>query len=75
MSLQEEMMDPTAQEVVQKLYLCDPKKNKECRKTCCYKMNMDPKWGECKYTTKVEYRANGHVYAYDTESKRIKEIK
>ena len=32
------------------LYECDPKKNKACRKTACYKRG-----GECHLTTHVEY--------------------
>lgn len=33
-----------------KFYLCDPKKNTECKKTHCQDL--------CKHTTKKEYRAN-----------------
>ena len=33
-----------------KLYLCDPKKNKECKKTMCRNL--------CRHTTNREYRAN-----------------
>ena len=67
--------DWTAQKNFQKLYLCDPKKNKDCRKTSCYKCNLDPKYGECRYTTEVAHRANGHVYGYDPETGTIKEVK
>jgi len=33
-----------------KLYLCDPKKNRECEKTHCKK--------PCRHTTNEKYRAN-----------------
>ena len=38
-----------------KLYLCDPKKNRGCKKTMCYKTGCnDP----CRHTTNKKYRAN-----------------
>lgn len=35
-----------------KIYLCDPSKNKDCKKTGCY-------WngGDCRHTKKEEYKA------------------
>lgn len=36
------------------IYLCDPEKNKECKKTCCQK--------ECKLTIKREYSKDGKRY-------------
>ena len=38
-----------------KVYLCDPKKNTECKKTMCYKINCD---NPCRHTTNKKYRAN-----------------
>ena len=48
-----------------KVYLCDPKKNKNCKKTSCYKLNMNPEYGQCKYTTDPECSADGKTYIYD----------
>lgn len=38
-----------------KAYLCDPKKNIECKKTMCHKTNCD---NPCSQTTNKKYRAN-----------------
>lgn len=41
-----------------KIYLCDPSKNKDCKKTGCY-LNG----GDCRHTQKEEYKAE-----YDFEN-------
>ena len=38
-----------------KLYICDPKKNKKCKKTMCYKT---AKGNLCRLTASKKYRAN-----------------
>lgn len=43
------------------LYLCDPSKNSECSKTGC-KHNPNAKYGDCQYTSKQEYSADGISY-------------
>ena len=60
--------------IPEKLYLCDPSKNKECRKTCCYEHNLNPQNGVCKYTRDPAFRKNGKVFAYDLETKEYKEV-
>jgi hypothetical protein len=49
---------------VQTLYLCDPKKNKNCRKTSCYADNRHPEYGECKWTTDPKCSKDGKEYFY-----------
>lgn len=41
-------------EAKKELYLCDPNKNVECRKTSC-KYDTNAKWHECDCTTKKEF--------------------
>ena len=57
-----------------KVYLCDPEKNKECKKVACYKHNLTPQYGECKYTSNPACSLDGKTYIYDngkyTEVKR-----
>jgi len=60
---------------MEKLYLCDPKKNTECKKTCCYELNMNPQYGECKFTTDPRFRKNGHVYYYNEETHHVEKEK
>lgn len=36
-----------------KLYLCDPEKNTDCKKTMCHKENCD---NPCRHTTNKKYR-------------------
>lgn len=57
-----------------RLYLCDPKKNKECKKTCCYEMNLNPLNGECRYTLDPRFRKNGKVFRYNTKTHKIEEV-
>ena len=51
-----------------KLYLCDPEKNKECKKTTCYKENP---YGTCMLTTHKKYR----VTLLKRISNKIKELR
>lgn len=46
------------------LYLCDPKKNKECKRTCCYIDNRHPEYGVCKWTHEKRYSKDGKEYYY-----------
>lgn len=73
--LQEEMGDNTAIPFYPKVYLCDPDKNTECRKTSCYHMNMNPQYGVCKYTTHQEYSKDGKTYIYDPDINKVVEVK
>ena len=58
------------------VYLCDAKKNKECKVPICYgKPNLHPDWGKCKYTTDQRYSKDGKRYFYDSESGKYKEVK
>lgn len=41
---------------VELLFLCDPKKNTECRKTMCHMGG-----GECHCTTRPEFSVNGKI--------------
>lgn len=51
-----------------KFYLCDPEKNKECKKTTCYKENP---CGTCMLTTHKKYR----VTLLKRISNKIKELR
>lgn len=44
-------------------YECDPKKNKECKKTFCYMIG-----GECRMTTHKEYSTDGKPIFDDDET-------
>lgn len=58
------------------VYLCDHKKNKDCRKTICYgEPNLHPDWGVCKFTTNPEYSKDGKKYWYNTETSKYEIIK
>lgn len=46
-----------------KLYLCDPEKNKRCRKTHCQT--------DCFHTDKKQYSKDGQVYHYNCRTKQI----
>ena len=49
------------------LYLCDPRKNKECRKTACYH-NPRSEYGLCQWTTDRRYSKDGKEYVYNEET-------
>lgn len=71
----DEWMENT-QPIQQKLYLCDPDKNPECRKTICYKRDLEYRpHGTCMYTTDPAKRKNGKVFFYNQETGRIEEVK
>lgn len=46
-----------------KLYLCDPEKNKSCRKTACQT--------DCFHTSKKQYSKDGQVYHYNCRTRQI----
>ena len=55
----------------QTYYLCDPKKNKNCRKTCCYADNRHPEYGECKWTTDPKCSKDGKEYFYHSGHHKV----
>ena len=76
MSIGEDGFTENSVKYFPKVYLCDPKKNKDCRKTICYEGGMLSKdYGECKYTTNPEYSKDRKAYIYDPETHEFVEVK
>lgn len=57
------------------LYLCDPNKNIECRKTCCYEHNLNPLNGKCMYTRDKRFSKDGKTYFYNEKTMEIERKK
>ena len=60
-----------------KVYLCDPKKNKDCPATICYAGGKlaGEDHGVCRYTRNPEYSKDGKAYFYDPDTNEFKEAK
>lgn len=48
------------------VYLCDPEKNEECKKTCCQK--------ECFYTIKASCSKDGKRYRYNGSTHKFEDM-
>lgn len=57
------------------LYLCDPKKAKDCQKTTCYQNNRHPEWGKCKWTDNPAHSKDGKEYRYNDETGKVELVK
>ena len=57
------------------VYLCDPKKAHDCPKICCYKANLHPEHGECKYTHDPKCSKDGKKYVFNSETFKHEEVK
>ena len=59
-----------------KVYLCDPKKNKECTVPICYgRPNLHPDWGKCMYTKDPRYSKDGKTYHYNEKTGKYEEVR
>lgn len=58
---------------VEIVYLCDPKKNKNCSKITCYAEphNRNLKYGVCKWSTHPEHSKDGKTYRYDENTGEV----
>ena len=54
----------------EKLYLCDPSKNIECKKTDCGHLGT----GKCFCTTKKEFMADGYLIEVKTNQDKLAEM-
>ena len=57
------------------VYLCDPKKNKDCPCICCYKANLHPEYGECRWTHNPKYAKDNKKYWFNPETMKHEEVK